>query len=124
MKPVSADSLQDSVRSGNYQVAIYPVKPAGDGPDAVLSLFVSGTAGNPAGLADPAYDALVNSAQSKSGKEAAAAYAAAEKYLNNKAIFYPLYYEKSYYALAKGITGIIFRPYAGGVDFLNAGKLG
>ena len=73
-------------------------------------------------MKDSSYDALVSAAQTKSGPGAAAAYGAAEKYLNQQAVFYPLYYGKTYYAVAKGVTGIIFHPYGGGVDFINAGK--
>lgn len=122
MEPMDSGDLQKSVQAGSYDIAVFSVKPSGDGPLAVLSQFTSGAGGNPARLKDPAYDALVASAQTKSGREAAAAYAAAEKRLNEQAVFYPLYYEKSYYALAKGVSGILFLPYQGGADFINAGK--
>lgn len=122
MQPLSSSALQNRLQSGNYDVIICSVKPAGDGPLAVLSKFTSNSTDNPANWKDSAYDSLVSSAQGKSAKEAAAAYTAAEKRLNEQAVFYPLYYEKSYYALAKGVTGIIFHPYQGGADFINAGK--
>lgn len=122
IRPVSVSTLRSRVLSGDYNVAIYPVSPSADGPYAFLSTFLSTSAANPAGLKDAAYDALVSSAQTQGAQKAAAGYAAAEKYLNDKAIFYPLYYGKTYYALAKGVTGIVFHPYGGGVDFINAGK--
>ena len=122
IKPVSLTTLASRVKSGDYNIAIYPVTPSADGPYAFLSTFMSSSAANPAGLKDSSYDAFVSSAQTQSGQKAAAAYASAEKYLNEKAIFYPLYYGKTYYAIAKGVTGIIFHPYGGGVDFINAGK--
>ena len=122
IKPVSASELIGAVGSGDYSLAIYPVTPSSDGPYSLLSMFLSTSSANPAGLKDAAYDALVTSAQGKSGAGAAADYAAAEKYLNENAVFYPLYYGKSYYAVAKGVTGIIFHPYGGGVDFISAGK--
>lgn len=124
MQPVSSDDLSTAVQSGNYALAVYPVKPTADGPFLPLYQFCSGVSGNPARWSNASYDAIVTSAQSKSGKEAAAAYASAEKLLNDQAVFYPLYYEKSYFALSKGVTGIVFRPYQGGVDFINAGKTG
>ena len=122
IKPVSTSELVGAVGSGDYSLAIYPVTPSSDGPYSLLSTFLSTSSANPAGLKDSAYDALVTSAQGKSGAAAAADYAAAEKYLNENAVFYPLYYGKSYYAVAKGVTGIIFHPYGGGVDFIGAGK--
>lgn len=122
IKPVSLTTLASRIASGNYNIAVYPVTPSADGPYALLSAFLSTSTANPAGLKDAAFDSLVLSAQTQSGPKAAAGYAAAEKYLNEKAVFYPLYYGKTYYALAKGVTGIIFHPYGGGVDFINAGK--
>lgn len=122
MKTMSLSSLQSHMQSGDYEIAVCPVKPTDSSPLAVLSLFASSSSVNPSLLKDPVYDSLVESAQTKGGKEAAAVYAQAEKYLNQNAIFYPLYYENSYYAEAKGVTGIIFRPYGSGIDFINAGK--
>ncbi len=120
--PVGVATLESRIQSGSYSVAVYPVTPSSDGPYASLSTFLGTSSANPAGLKDAAYDALVSSGQAKSGSAAAASYAAAEKYLSDRAIFYPLYYGKTYYAVAKGVTGIIFHPYGGGVDFINAGK--
>jgi oligopeptide transport system substrate-binding protein len=122
LKPMDTSSLLSAVKSGQYDLAIYPLTPSADGPYFLLSQFLSTNSNNPAGLKDASYDALIASAQSTGGSEEAAEYASAEKYLNEKAIFYPLYYGKSYYAIAKGVTGIIFHPYGGGVDFINAGK--
>lgn len=115
-------NLLSRVKSGDYQVAFYPLRPESDGPLSALSPFRSGAAGNPAHLSDAGYDAILNRAESGDGKAAAADYAEAEKYLNRQAVFYPLYYEKQSYAMAKGVTGIVFHPYQGGVDFIGAGK--
>ena len=122
IRPVATSTLKSKVLSSDYNIAVYPVSPSADGPYAFLSTFLSTSAANPAGLKDTAYDALVSAAQTQTVQKAAAGYAAAEKYLNEKAVFYPLYYGKTYYALAKGVTGIVFHPYGGGVDFINAGK--
>lgn len=122
LEALDESKLLSRIASGNYQLAICPLKPNSDGPDSVLSLFRSTAAGNPAKFSDPAYDALVDRAEAGSGAKAAADYAAAERYLNEQAVFYPLYYEKSYYAMAPGVTGIAFHPFQGGVDFIGAGK--
>ena len=122
MEPLSSDKLAARIKSGDYQIALYPVQPAGDGPLSVLSLFKSGEKDNPAKLRDSAFDAMLNSAEKSGGIESAEAFAAAEKYLNEQGVFYPLYYEKHYYAAAKGVTGVVFHPYGAGVDFIQAGK--
>ena len=121
MEPLSSEKLAGRIKSGNFSAALCPLTPSG-GPFSAFAQFCSGAAGNPAKLADPAYDALVASAQQKSGAAAAAAYAEAEKYLGQRAVFYPLFYEKHYFACAKGVTGVVFHPYLGGVDFIRAGK--
>lgn len=122
MEPLSADQLASRIQSGNYQIALCPVQPTSDGPLAVLSLFKSGGQSNPALLRDSAYDALLDSAEKSSGADSAAVFANAEKYLNEQGVFYPLYYEKHYFAAAEGVTGVVFHPYGAGVDFIQAGK--
>lgn len=120
--PLDSDTLTQRVKAGEYQVALCSIRPASDGPLSTLSLFESGSTENPAHLNDAAYDALLADAQSKTGSDASAVYANAEKYLNEQGIFYPLYYEKHYYACAEGVTGIVFHPYGAGIDFIHAGK--
>lgn len=122
MEPLPEEELAQRVESGDYQIALYSVRPAGDGPAAFLSLFTSSSQYNPAHLKDASYDSLLTSAQSASGETALSYYLAAEQYLNDHAIFYPIYYQSRFYASAPGVTGIIFRPYNAGIDFINAGK--
>jgi len=122
IEPLSSDALAQRIKSGSYQIALCSIRPNSDGPLSALSLFQSDAVGNPAHLTDPAFDALLADAQKKTGTSAATAFASAEKYLNQQGIFYPLYYEKHYYARAKGVTGVVFHPYGAGVDFIQAGK--
>ena len=122
LEPLSESSLQTHIRSGDYDFAVCPLKPDTGDPSAMLSLFTSGADGNPACLKDSAYDALVSSAQTKGGSGGMAADSQAAEYLGQKAIFYPLYYGKSYYASAQGVSGIVFYPFHGIVDFRNTKK--
>lgn len=122
METLSDDALTARVKSGDYQIAVYPVTPENENLFSVLPRFCSNSSDNPAKLSDTKYDALISSAESKNEKDAAAVYASAEKYLNQQAIFYPLYYGKHFYASAKGVTGIVFHAYQGGIDFISAGK--
>ena len=46
----------------------------------------------------------------------------AEQYLADKAVFLPVTYSSQYFASAPGVSGFIFHPYGGGVDFTNARK--
>ncbi len=122
IEPLESSTLAERIKSGNYQIALCPVQPDSDGPLASLSLFKSGAAANPAKFSDPAFDAMLTDAQKKTGSAAAASFAAVEKYLNEQGVFYPLYYERHYYATAKKVTGVVFHPYGGGIDFIQAGK--
>lgn len=122
IEPLDRDTLDARVKSGSYQIALCPIQPDSDGPLAVLSLFKSGSVGNAPRLSDAAFDSMLTQAQNKSGNDAVTAFTAAEKYLNEQGVFYPLYYEKHYYAAAKGVTGVVFHPYGRGIDFIQAGK--
>ena len=122
MEPLPEDELLSRVQSGSYQIAVYPLRPSADGPEQILSMFRSDSTANYCGLADPNYDALLDAAQSVGGISGLESLKAAEQYLNDQFIFYPLYYESRYYACAEGVSGIIFRPYGAGVDFISAGK--
>jgi oligopeptide transport system substrate-binding protein len=122
MEPLDSDTLAQRVKSGSYQIALCSIRPSSDGPLPTLSLFKSGAVGNPAHLRDPAFDTMLADAQKKTGSAAVTAFASAEMYLNQQGIFYPLYYEKHYYAAAKGVTGVVFHPYGAGIDFIQAGK--
>ncbi|MGX8709061.1 peptide ABC transporter substrate-binding protein [Caproiciproducens sp. R1] len=122
MEPLSEDQLASRIQSGDYQVALCPVQPASDGPLSVLSLFKSSEKNNPAKWKDSSFDAMLDSAEKSGGADSAAIFANAEKYLNEQGVFYPLYYEKHYYASSKGVTGVVFHPYGAGVDFIQAGK--
>ena len=122
MEPLSQDALDARVRSGDFQMALCPISPAGDSPYDTLSLFTGSGTSNPARLNDSAYNAMLEKALEAPKGSAAGLYASAEKYLNDRAVFYPLYHERHYYAAAKGVTGIRFLPYGMGIDFIGAGK--
>lgn len=122
MEPVDTDTLTSRVASGNYQIALYALYPTADGPSNVLTKFKSTARNNPAGLHSSEFDTLLETAEQADSTSAPAAYAAAERYLNEQAIFYPLFYESRYYAAAPGVTGIVFHPYNAGADFIQAGK--
>lgn len=122
MEPLSDNELASRVSSGNYQIAICSITPESSGPLAVLNLFRSDNPNNPAHLRSAGFDENLANAENQSGTEAAVSCAAMERYLNEQCIFYPLFYESHYFATAPGVTGIVFHPYGGGVDFINAGK--
>ncbi len=123
MEPLPQEELESRVAAGDFQVAVYALQPDGGTPERLLSLFASGSESNPAQMSDPAYDALLDQALASGGMEALELYRQAEAYLNTQAVFYPLYYQSHYYACGPGVSGVVFHPYNGGVDFLTAKRV-
>lgn len=121
LEPLDEDTLNNRVSIDNYQIALWKLAPSKDGPLSCLQMFDSGTYGNPANLKSGAYDHLVDLASAKTTTEdIIAPMVAAEKYLNNMAVFYPMYYETTYYATWKDVDGIYFAPFDGTADYCNA----
>ena len=120
IEPLDMSTLQYRINLGNYQIAFYPIAPTKDDPLNTLNRFTSDYASNPAFLKHPAYDKLVQMASTRSNTEdVLAAMAAAEKYLNTYVIFYPVYYEVTYFVMKPTVTGIYFSPFDGAADFVN-----
>lgn len=122
MEPVDTDTLSSRLERGDYVIAFAPFRAQEDGPGEFLELFTSTTPENPVGLQSGEFDSLLDSAENRTPEEAAESYAAAERYLCDNAIFYPIAYEKRYFASASNVTGIHFLSYNGGIDFSQAIK--
>ncbi|MBE6754408.1 MAG: peptide ABC transporter substrate-binding protein [Ruminococcaceae bacterium] len=121
LEPLSEDTLNNRVAIGDYQLALWKLAPSKDGPLTCLKLFASDSSSNPAKLKSGAYDYLVEQASAKTTTEdIIAPMVAAEKYLNDMAVFFPMYYETTYYATWKEVEGIYFSPFDGTADYCNA----
>lgn len=120
IEPLDMETLQSRISLGNYQIAFYPIAPTKDDPLNTLSRFTSDASANPAFLKHPAYDKLVAKASARRNTEdILAAMAAAEKYLNTYVVFYPVYYEMTYFVMQPTASGIYFSPFDGAADFTN-----
>lgn len=122
LKAVSSSELQSALRSGNYQLALCPLRADNDGPSELLNLFSSENSYNPAGYQNQDYNSLLAQIKASPGETGAALCLQAENHLIQNLVFYPLCYEKRYFASAQNVTGIIFHPYNGGIDFIGAEK--
>ena len=122
LNPVSASELQSALRSGGYQLALCPLRADNDGPSELLTLFSSENPYNPAGYQNQDYNNLLNQIKATPGEAGAPLCLQAENHLIQNLVFYPLCYEKRYFASAENVTGIIFHPYNGGIDFIAATK--
>lgn len=121
-KPVPRSQLRDYMAGGNYAIALAPLSATGDTPMDTLSLFVSTNPDNPVGLNSPVYDNYIYQIQEQALTDSLDTIIAAEKYLNDNGIFYPLYLESRFYASAAHVTGIVFHAYGAEADFITAIK--
>ena len=92
-------------------------------PVSLLSLFASTSEENPAHLQSQSYDQLLEQAAS-GGDSGLSALQQAETFLNEQAVFYPLYYTSRYYTANPTLTGVVIHPAGQGIDFIQAGKEG
>ena len=121
LEPVPESDLKTRISLGQYQVALCNISPTKDGPLACLQMFRPGAAGNPSMFNDQAFNAMVDQAAAKTNTQDILQYlVAAEKFLNNQAVFFPLYYDSTYYATWPTVDGIYFSPFDGTADFLSA----
>ena len=118
--PVPREKISEYINSGDYGIAIVPLKTTGNTPLDTLSLFQSTSDTNPSLLSDSVFDDMLKSMEQGAQKPDTTAYA--EKYLCDAAVFYPLYIEDRYYASSPDITGILFHPFGAEADFIYAEK--
>ena len=114
LEAVSQETLEKRVAAGTYQLALVPVRAGEDGPQSFLSAVCS-----LAQYRSEEYDALALRLYS----DTVAAAKEAETLLLNEAVFYPMYYQNRYYAVANTVTGLVIHPFGGIIDFNGAGKL-
>ena len=118
--PVSREELEKKVLSGEYDIAIVPLKPDGASPVDTLKLFSSSSQYNVSRFYDETYDKLISDILAKPDSTAVDKMIQAEKYLHENGIFYPLYTEDRYYI--SNVKNIIFHPYGAEADFSAAEK--
>lgn len=117
LSAVSQAELNKRLASGNFDVALAPFMPDNTDARTALGRFASTqSTGNPAQLKDSAYDSLLAAGGSLEALKRA------ERYLADKAVFYPLYTSSHSYVARPGVSGMLFHGFSGGMDFRGAGK--
>lgn len=119
LEALSETDLTSRLSAGTYQAAICPLRTEDASPLSLLSLFASDNTSNPARLQSKEYDSLLEQAASGSLD----ALEKAETFLNQQAIFYPLYYTDRYFVANATLSGVVIHPADQGIDFIQAGKL-
>ncbi|MCI8497205.1 MAG: peptide ABC transporter substrate-binding protein [Clostridiales bacterium] len=122
--PVSEKELTNRINTGDYQIAVVPLRPSSDEPGAALSLFSSGSLGNPfGGTVNDLDDVLARLASQSSADDADSLLSEGQRLICQSCAAYPLYQQKSYFVSRPGVSGISFFPFGEGVDFLGAGRV-
>ena len=119
---VPEDILKSRVASMSHQVALVPISVESPFALDFLNTFKSENSKNIASLNSPEYDKLINIAVSANAKDACKPIVAAEKYLVENAVFYPMYMQSRFFAWSNKVKGLIFHNYGQGVDFFFATK--
>ncbi|MDD6729201.1 MAG: peptide ABC transporter substrate-binding protein [Eubacteriales bacterium] len=113
---LSQADFSTAFANGDYDLALYSFSASSQ---SALNFLDSIINGNYAGTVSDAQTAL-KKAQSSSADKLAGAVKSCEKALMADYSIKPVFYESSYYAQAKGVSGIQFHPGSGRVCFVNA----
>ena len=111
------------VAAGNYDIAILPFTSNRPDPLGLLGKFMTDASDNVAGYADEEFDRIVTQAtEAATVDETVRLFLKAEDLLLSEAVVVPLYFETTYFAMAKGVLGVEYSPYSGKLLFQNASK--
>lgn len=113
--PLNQEDYKTAFNSGEYDLALYCF--AAESTDSVA--FLQGiVSGNFIGQVS-SVDNAVSKAQTASASLSDACRSAEEAILDDYSLI-PLFYESSYYTMAKGVSGVDFHAGSGRVSFINA----
>ncbi|MCL2678601.1 MAG: peptide ABC transporter substrate-binding protein [Clostridiales bacterium] len=110
--------IEERLVSGDYHMMLMPFSPAGENPAVLLGAFRSMSAQNYFGYNSSAFDdILARAAGEETTGQAIILFKAAEETLLRDAVIIPVYYETTYYAVSKKLTGVEILPFSGRILF-------
>ena len=119
VETVDQSEFDSRLSSGNYDLAIVSLEADFDHPISILEDFQTGSAENNTGYSDSTLDSYLDQLYRGSDGEAGLC-KLAEQHLLDSGIFLPLYYQTSYLAVDKSVSGVFLNPQNGAVDFRYA----
>lgn len=119
VETVDQSEFDSRLASGNYDLAIVSLEADFDHPISILEDFQTGSAENNTGYSDSTLDSYLDQLYRGSDGEAGLC-KLAEQHLLDSGIFLPLYYQTSYLAVNKSVSGVFLNPQNGAVDFRYA----
>lgn len=119
VETVDQSEFDSRLANGNYDLAIVSLEADFDHPISILEDFQTGSAENNTGYSDSTLDSYLDQLYRGSDGEAGLC-KLAEQHLLDSGIFLPLYYQTSYLAVNKSVSGVFLNPQNGAVDFRYA----
>ncbi len=119
IETVDQSEFDSRLANGNYDLAIVSLEADFDHPISILEDFQTGSAENNTGYSDSTLDSYLDQLYRGSDGEAGLC-KLAEQHLLDSGIFLPLYYQTSYLAVDKSVSGVFLNPQNGAVDFRYA----
>ena len=113
---LSQKDFDTAFSNGEYDLALYCFEADSQNAVSFLDNIING---NYVGEID-GIDSLLKDAQNSAADNLAAACRTVEEKIISDYSLLPVYYEASYYAQAKGVSGVDFHPGSGRVSFVNA----
>lgn len=117
LETMSESELKVKVNSGEYDIALFPFEATAASPVSFLQMF---NETNITSFNTTDFENALNEAQTASAEQLISACEKCESALADTYCYAPLFYESSYYAQAKGVTGVQFHPGSGRVSFVYA----
>lgn len=116
IETLSQEDYNSAISSGDYDIALYQFTASSQNCVSFLQSVIDS---NIAGELSDAEEAL-EKAQSANAQNLASACANCEKEIMDDYSILPVLFESSYYAQAKGVSGVNFHAGSGRVSFVNA----
>ena len=119
LKTATESELKRDVESGNYDLALYPLSASAANPVSFLQTFLTNGVSS---FDSGDFSKALAKARVAGADDLAAECFNCEKALAATYCYIPLFYEESYYAAAKGVSGVQFHPGTGRVNFVYADR--
>lgn len=113
---VSEDELENAVSEGSYDIALASVTPQYDNPSAVFSIFNDKNS-KTGYYSKKLVETVKSAANTYSYDEMAEIYSVAEQMLLQDMPALPMFYETSYFAVSKKISGLDYSVFGGHIVF-------
>lgn len=117
IETMTKEEMDAKIAADEYDIALYPIEAASQNPISFLSEIVSNNYTN---INSTAVQDALSAAENAVASDAATACLNCEKALISTYSVLPVFYESSYYAMAKGVSGVQFHPGSGRVSFVEA----